>query len=284
MLDPASVETPAAAPPAPAPPARDEAKPNPPASDAPADIFGRISQFFTATPTAVEAKEPISPPPPARIDRTPDMRPPAYGFFTRLIRTYTEDGSEIAHAGDAPSTQGQMLRDVPLAIDDNLTLGMNLPATAGGEDATCFDKDNDGGHFCLMTPSWPPGPAAAVDRTTELPSVGLAAVRFDLGKASHIQLRFVGDGFEQVVAFFTQLYGPPTERSVRRTASVSENPIVLWRSVDSNSGNISTLEIRRYDDLLPNGMESRVGVVRAYRDNSASLFPPLTSDDIAVVP
>lgn len=283
-LDAGSIEAPAAAPAGRADALDAETAPLPELESAdPGDrVFSKVRQFFGGTPASPGPAD-QQPPAVARADRTPDMRAPVYGFFTRLIRTYTEDGSEIANADGLQPSQGQMLRDVPLAIDDDLALGMTLPAESQNQQGACFDKTGASGQFCLLAPTWPSGVASALGRTAELPSVGLAALRFDLGKASHIQLRFLGTEFERVTAFFTELYGPPTERAVRRTAVLGDNPAVLWRSVDSRTGGVSTLEIRRYDDLLPGAVEPRVGVIRAFRDSSASLFPPLTPDDIAVL-
>jgi len=282
-LDAGTVEAPAAS--AGRADTREAATAPPPEAESadPGDgVFATVRQFFGGAPASPRPAD-QQPPAAARADRTPDIRPPVYGFFTRLIRTYTEDGSEIANADGSQPSQGQMLRDVPLAIDDNLALGMTLPAENQNQQRACFDKTGASGQFCLLAPTWPPDVASALGRTADLPSVGLAALRFDLGKASHIQLRFLGTEFERVTAFFTELYGPPTERAVRRTAVVGDNPAVLWRSVDSRSGGVSTLEIRRYDDLLPGAVEARVGVIRVFRDTSASLFPPLTPDDIAVL-
>ncbi len=249
-------------------------------------LFSQLARFFDPSPLGETASPAPSPPPrptPPRVDRTPDIRPPATGFFTRLIRTYTDDGSEIANIGETQPSRGQMLRDVPLAIDERLRLGMGLPTAGDGQQSQCFDKDKDAGNFCLIAPTWPPALAKALERSAGMPTVGLAALRFELGKVSHIQLRFAGDGFERIVAFFAERYGPPTERGTQRTTAVSENPLVLWRSVNSLNGVVSTLEIRRYDDLLPDPLDSRVGVIRVSQDNSAPLFPPLTSHDLSAL-
>ncbi len=127
-----------------------------------------------------------------------------------MIRTYTDDGSEIANIGETQPSRGQMLHDVPLAIDERLRLGMGLPTAGDGQQSQCFDKDKDAGNFCLIAPTWPPALAKALERSAGMPTVGLAALRFELGKVSHIQLRFAGDGFERIVAFFAERYGPPT--------------------------------------------------------------------------
>ena len=71
-----------------------------------------------------------------------------------MIRTYTDDGSEIANIGETQPSRGQMLRDVPLAIDERLRLGMGLPTAGDGQQSQCFDKDKDAGNFCLIAPTW----------------------------------------------------------------------------------------------------------------------------------
>ncbi len=283
------VESPALTPeikPTPSIPPDSGADPSAAATEASDGVFGRLARLFDSTPPTGGPSQGQNPSPsptplPARVDRTPDMRPPVYGFFTRLIRTYTDDGSEIARIGATPPTLGQMLRDVPLAIDERLGLGMNRPVD--GHSAVCIDNSGTAGSFCLMTPTWPPGPSAALVRTVALPTIGLAALRFDFGRVSHIQLRFNGDGYDRVVAFFAERYGPPTERAVQRSTTAGENPVALWRSVNSSSGAVSTLEIRRYDDLLSDTVDSRIGVIRVYQDNAAPQFPPLTSFDLSAL-
>ena len=109
----------------------------------------------------------------------------------------------------------------------------------------------------------------------------MAIVRYDGGIATRMQALFPTEEFEKVVTYFNQRYGQPSEywtRSIAPLASARrDNPTQAWRARHPKTGEIMTLEVRKYDDTRGGFPDTKRGVVMLYVNNAKPIFPQVSS-------
>lgn len=258
----------------PAPPAAS----NPPAEKTQPDPLGDLARFFTASNKNLAAKEEEAPaeagpaeetlvnagaePAPAEVPGEEAEAPHGHGFFTRLAHTFAqpEAAGKAVPARPQPAVSARnlrALRDVPLALGDELVLGQPLPAQAS---AGCTGTE------CRIYPHWSV-PIAVVFEGD--PATGTAAVALQDGKVISARQQFPERAFQRLLDHLRHRYGDPTA-SVTAAGSDSTAMVLraAWRSVSSRDGTVTTLEIRRPEATRAVNGHARLGDIRLYREET----------------
>lgn len=165
----------------------------------------------------------------------------------------------------------------------SLALGKEPPARTDVASGTkvCVEKATGAIVFCLEPPNWPKAAEPAFRVDTILYTGLMAIVRYDGGIATRMQTLFPSDQFDKVVTYFAGLYGRPSEYWTRSIAPLAqartENPTRIWHARNPANGQVTTLEIRKFDDTRGGFPDTRRGVAMVYVQNAKAIFPQVST-------
>lgn len=187
----------------------------------------------------------------------------------------------------APPAEPPVPATVPVGlgfmVGRSLNLDKDVPARGDTRDTTrgCIDKSRGTVVFCVEVANWPQAMENEFSVNTILYTGQQAVVRYDRGRATRMQTLFPSDSFDRIVAYYTGHYGPPAEywtRSIAPLASARrENPTRVWRARNPKTGQIATLEIRKFDDTRGGFPDTRRGVVMLYYQDALPIFPQVSA-------
>ncbi|MSP81037.1 MAG: hypothetical protein EXR02_08280 [Rhodospirillales bacterium] len=187
----------------------------------------------------------------------------------------------------APPSAPPVPETVPSGLGFMLGRSLNLdkPAPPRGEvqetGRSCIDKSRGQVVFCVEVANWPQAMETDFTVNTILYTGQQAVVRYDRGQATRMQTLFPSESFDRVVAYYAGLYGPPAEywtRSIAPLASARhENPTRVWRARNPKTGQIATLEIRKFDDTRGGFPDTRRGTVMLYYQDTPPIFPQVSA-------
>jgi hypothetical protein len=174
---------------------------------------------------------------------------------------------------------------VGLMLGSALKLGM----TYQGNENSCIIKKKGYVHFCVQTINWPEHIRAQFKTTGSLYKATHAIVRYDGKRLTHSHAIFFEIGFNDVISYIKNRYGPPIE-VFHKTVTPFEgrprdNPTFIWRKkerVIDKSINV-TLEVRKYDDVGGGFPDMRHGFIRLYGDSSLPIFPQVSKRELMLV-
>lgn len=247
-------------------------------------IFDRLTDFLKPPERLPDRK---TPPPPGLFEDVPAAKPPAAPEKpTQTAMTPPKEAS----VRNLPKASGVALT-TPLQLAEGLTAGKALsvqePVASAAYGHSCVSKERGTVVFCVEPANWPAEIRDAFVVDTVLYQGFQAIVRYDAEKASTIQTLFRADSFDAVVAYFTKLYGPPTDAWMRRIAPLGspgmDSPSVAWRSGNVMTGQVAHLELRAFDDTRGGFPDLRHGVILLRDAEARPIFPRLSSLDLMVM-
>lgn len=257
-------------------------KDSPPSKDAKASggLFGETQK--QAPQLGATTKGPASPAAPAAKPAADKSAEPGEGLWGSKV--------EMAQARPlvtAPPSAPPVPETVPSGLGFMLGRSLNLdkPAPPRGEvqetGRSCIDKSRGQVVFCVEVANWPQAMETDFTVNTILYTGQQAVVRYDRGQATRMQTLFPSESFDRVVAYYAGLYGPPAEywtRSIAPLASARrENPTRVWRARNPKTGQIATLEIRKFDDTRGGFPDTRRGTVMLYYQDTPPIFPQVSA-------
>jgi len=183
----------------------------------------------------------------------------------------------------APPVPEMVPTGLGFMVGRSLNLDKNAPPRGEAQEVGrgCIEKARGAVVFCVEVANWPQAMEADFSVNTILYTGQQAVVRYDRGKATRMQTLFPSDSFDKVVAYYSGHYGPPAEyftRSIAPLASARrENPTRAWRARNPKTGQIATLEIRKFDDTRGGFPDTRRGVVMLYYQDAPPIFPQVSA-------
>ena|GEM_PF-6678035 len=186
----------------------------------------------------------------------------------------------------APASPVRKLPDNVLALGETLHLGskMQPPSEDPATRNHCVKKNDDTAVFCVEPVDWP-SPLSQSLRVSSIMYQGAqAVVRYDGGIASRAQAIFPNSAYDGVIAYYTKRFGSPVPVPGNTIAPFAqprqENPTVRWQRKDPDTGEETTLEIRKYDDTRGGFPDLRHSALMLYDARSAEIFPELSALDL----
>ncbi len=168
-------------------------------------------------------------------------------------------------------------------VGRSLNLDKTVPPRGDAQEVGrgCIEKARGAVVFCVEVANWPQAMEADFSVNTILYTGQQAVIRYDQDKATRMQTLFPSDSFDKVVAYYSGHYGPPAQyftRSIAPLASARrENPTRAWRARNPKTGQIATLEIRKFDDTRGGFPDTRRGVVMLYYQDTPPIFPQVSA-------
>ncbi len=288
--EPEKAQVPEAAPQAPPlPPAPEKAEtPEPPAPLKPAEpedrgtILGRISNLLfpspgtESVPSSREKAVAALPEPGAQ----PGAEPGAGSTAKPKPESPPLPPSPPQATEPEKAAETRILATEPY-LGSGLKLG-NPRKEKTGE--SCVRKKTQGTLYCIEVVDWGDEIGDAFQVHTTLYRGRKAIVRYVDGKAAQFHALFRKGNFQAIVRFFTQRFGPPTERLDMPVAMLREpnrvNKIVRWAGPAAQGGSEPTLEVRQVDDLRWSAPpDARHGVVRLFWKGADPVFKHVSWSD-----
>lgn len=176
------------------------------------------------------------------------------------------------------------LADVPLTLGASVAIEQRQLPRGLAEPDPCIRRTGGAVMFCVVPIDWPTGIDRAFSITTYLYQGSRAIARYDAGKASHYHALFASHQYKDIVAYFANRYGPPTDEWKRSISPFDQprqpNPTLVWRSRDSRTNQVTVLEVRQFDDTRNVFPDMDHGAVRLYKSGAQRVFPVITGIDI----
>jgi hypothetical protein len=177
------------------------------------------------------------------------------------------------------------LSGVTLTLGRSVTLENSYPPGYGVDPRNqCVKKNRGTTLFCLETVDWPDTVKTDFLVPTILYTGQKAIARYDQGIASRFHALFPSESFKRVAQYFHERFGEPTDAWNRSIAPFAQprqdNPTLAWRSIEPESGVITILEIRKYDDSRGGFPDTRRGAAMLYLANSPPIFPQVSSHEL----
>ena len=188
---------------------------------------------------------------------------------------------------------GEILDGVELALGADTVIGQEV-----GEERIklldqesihkpCISKGGTETVFCIDTISWPFELEESFLVDTIMYQGTRAVARYDAGRATNFHSLFRTEAFENVISYYTNRYGQPTEMIERAIAPLAAprqgNPTYLWQSREAGTDTVTTLEIRKFDDALPGFPDTNRGALLLYRSHAKPIFPQLSQLELMVL-
>jgi hypothetical protein len=219
---------------------------------------------------------------------------PVEGFFKRLTNTMpgnlpsSGEGSarsaETARLSDAaapaPAPEPRrVLANVPLSLGRSEIIG-RTPGPERLSAPECFQPGAGQPHFCVEDVDWPPELTAKMMVESRLYNGAKTIVQYDRGRATRAFSLFPSGGFAEVLAYFMDRLGPPTDKEerIRSILAGRREPIVVyrWESVDQRDDSATVLEIRNFDDVRTRRPDTEFGVIRVFAKGSTEIFDQIS--------
>lgn len=189
---------------------------------------------------------------------------------------------------------GTVLDGVDLTLGVDITIGQPV-----GEERLkmlseetihkpCIQKGGPETVFCIDKVNWPFALEEDFLVDTIMYQGTRAITRYDAGRSTYYHTLFKTEAFPKVVKFYTETFGPPSEKVDRAIAPLAQprrdNPTYIWRSREAGTDTITTLEVRQFDDARGGGFpDTKRGVVLLYREHAGTIFPLLSQLELMVL-
>ncbi len=205
--------------------------------------------------------------------------------------------SDVQTARVSPSRQRVKASPVPqttryltgksLAIGQSVRLGSPPRGVTAIGRKTCIEKRGGALLFCVVPVDWP----SIIDPYFQVGSImykgSKAIARYDNGAATNFHALFPSGSYEAIIQYFTNRYGQPTKTLMRSIAPLAaprrENPTAMWQSIDTTTKQISTLEVRKFDDGRGGFPDTKRGVVMLYQQWSSPIFPHVSMIELMLL-
>jgi len=176
------------------------------------------------------------------------------------------------------------LTNVLLTMGDSVTTGQPQLPRGIAEPNACVHKSLGKAAFCVVPVDWPRDIEDAFRVNTSFYQGSRAIARYDKGIATHYHAMFNTKDYDRVVEFLKQRFGPPTDVWRRVIAPFDQprqpNPTFVWRSKNSQSDQVTILEVRKFDDTRNVFPDINNGALRLYIAGGPKVFPVVTALDI----
>ncbi|MBL6929285.1 MAG: hypothetical protein ISR44_08945 [Rhodospirillales bacterium] len=258
-----------------------EEDPDPQAADGggeKTDLMGQLSNFLEADDALLETDEPADP------DADADTDSESLPGLEELDAAAEEIG--VTQTASVPPMVARQLPDKVLTLGESIHLTAARPETPDdpSEEPYCVEKNAGKTVFCVEMVDWPPDLGEELAVSTIMYQGSQAIVRYDDGMATRYHAIFPSEAFDSLVSYYTRRFGEPTETNERTIAPFAQprqiNPILAWRRDDPLSGELTTLEIRRFDDARGGFPDLKHGVLMLANAASSPIFPILSALDL----
>jgi hypothetical protein len=176
------------------------------------------------------------------------------------------------------------LKNVLLTLGDSVTTGQTKLPRGIAEPDACVRKRRGEISFCVVPVDWPRAIEPAFSVNTSLYQGTRAIARYDKGKAVHYHALYDTADHDKIIDFMKKRYGPPTDIWKRMIAPFGKprqpNPTYVWRSHDSETDQVTILEVRKFDDSRAVFPDELHGAIRLYPAGGPPVFPIITAHDI----
>ncbi|TCS61305.1 hypothetical protein [Varunaivibrio sulfuroxidans] len=210
------------------------------------------------------------------------------GWDVKSVQTAKLSPNDVI--GKPIKALGKLLDGAALGITDSARLGAPISPTMLSnldQHDSCVSKQGKDIIFCVVPVTWPSNLAKDFQVDTIMYQGTKTIVRYDNERASSYQTLFLSKAFDAVVSHYIDLYGPPTRKLARAIAPLAQkrrdNPVVIWQSKEAGTGDVVTLEIRKFDDTGGSFPDLQRGVILLYRSSSAPIFPVISKLDLMVL-
>ncbi len=245
-------------------------------------LFSHLAFWRDEEESAEAAPEP-------EADETAESSPTGEPSTTPAAETQV---AVVAPPPPAAPPPPRVLEGVSLALGQSVTLDRMRPPAPPGTPRwgrkPCVEKRRGAVAFCVVDVDWPADVAHYFNVSTVMYQGTRALVRYDANLATRFHALFGSEAVDAVVAHFERLLGPPTDRWQRRIAPLAaprrDNPTVAWRSRNPVTGEITVLEVRKYDDTRGGFPDTRRGAVMLYRMGTDTIFPELSMIEVMLLP
>jgi hypothetical protein len=173
----------------------------------------------------------------------------------------------------------KILNGVVLSIGRTTALSKPPPpqTTAYRFYQSCINKNLGSTNFCIENLDWPEN-IRGFFLTNSIMSEGThTIVRYDEGAATYFHTLFPSKSYASVVNFFTQRFGPPTQKLKRSISPLAAqrriNPTAIWQSISTATKLQTSMEVRMYDDNRGGFPDTKHGAVYLYHEKSRPVFP-----------
>jgi|GEM_PF-1767029 len=207
--------------------------------------------------------------------------------------------AEIPAKKQAPAPTGEPAVPVqspapvadPKPIDPRLVkaefgLGADIKLGQGDNDlskqAKCFTKNRGTIAFCTTPTRWPDAIARHFEVSTHLYKGTRAIVQYEGSIATRLYGVFKSDGFQDVVKYYENQYGPATNSFVRNTRLLRktvENKSYIWRKENPQEGLVEIMEIRQIADTRGPTPDMDNSMIRSYFEGSREIFSQVSDLD-----
>ena len=240
------------------------------------DLMGQLSNFLEADDTPLEAEGTDDPELDAEGDSLPGLE--------ELDAAAEEIG--VTQTASIPPMVARQIPDKVLTLGESIHLTATKPAPPDdpSEEPYCVEKNSGNTVFCVEQVDWPMDLAEELAVSTIIYQGAQTIVRYDDGSATRFHSIFPSPAFDSLISYYSRRFGEPTEITERTIAPFAQpretNPIMVWRRDDPLSGELTTLEIRRYDDARGGFPDLKHGVLMLSNASSAPIFPVLSALDL----
>ncbi len=174
-----------------------------------------------------------------------------------------------------------------LAIGQSVRLGSPPSWVKASGRKACIKKRGGALLFCVIPIDWP----SSIDPYFQVGNIvfqgSKAVARYDNGTATNSHALFPTGSYDAIIQYFTNRYGRPTKTLMRSIAPLAtprrENPIAMWQSIDTDTRQISTLEVRKFDDGRGGFPDTKHGVVMLYQQWSSPIFPHVSMIELMLL-
>jgi len=253
-----------------------------------------IPEQETASPPVVT---PTAPSPSAPEEGEPGLLNKIGNFFRSPFSDNEKATQNTEKQTPAPATQPPVPVQSPAPVAEakpldprlikaEFGLGSDIKLGQGDNDlskqAKCFTKNRGTIAFCTTPTRWPDPIARYFEVSTHLYKGTRAIVQYEGSVATRLYVIFKGDGFQNVVNYYENQYGPATNSFVRNTRLLSktvENKSYIWRKENPQEGLVEILEIRQIADTRGPTPDMDNSMIRLYFEGSREIFSQVSDLD-----
>ncbi|MEE8394108.1 MAG: ankyrin repeat domain-containing protein [Rhodospirillales bacterium] len=151
----------------------------------------------------------------------------------------------------------------------------------------CVEKKRGALIFCIEEVDWPERMKPYFEVNSIMYQGAKTVARYDNGLATFFHAIFPSQSFEAITAYYRLVLGEPTDKWKRSIAPLAEprreNPTHIWKSVNPVTKQLTTLEIRKFDDARGGFPDTMNGVILLYHEWSSAIFPRLSTIEMMVI-
>ena len=193
----------------------------------------------------------------------------------------------ITESKAPPAALSRYLTGITLTLGLSVHLGVPPFVQGGAQSKPCIEKKNGSLTFCIEDVDWPDGIKPYFQVNSIMYQGAKAIARYDDGVATSYHVIFPTGSYPAVIQYYITKFGNPTKTLNRLIAPLAaprrENQTAIWQSVDTLTKQVTTLEVREFDDARGAFPDTRRGVVMLYQQWSEPIFPNLSTMDMIIL-